>query len=106
MFTRDNNIEGMISRSPVKDVKPEIIIRILKDAGIKSKVVNIDKPRTWIMQSQRIWMDDGRCFILKTGVNSEWTDGSTILNQVKAGELICSIGIPQPKIIFHLYMGS
>ncbi|SCZ03910.1 phosphotransferase [Alkaliphilus peptidifermentans] len=53
------------------------------------------------MQSQRIHLTDGRSLLLKAGVNPDWTEASTILNQIKATELIKSTGIPQPSIISY-----
>ncbi len=53
------------------------------------------------MQSQYIYLEDGRRFLLKTGIVDKWTDAATILNQVKATREIRSIGINQPKILFH-----
>lgn len=99
MFTREKIMENMISRPSIKKIDEEVIKRILLEAGIKSKISHIDEPNIWVMQSHRVYLTDGRKLLLKVGVNPDWTDCSTILNQVKATELISSIGIKQPKIL-------
>lgn len=101
MFTHENIMVGMIQKPSTIEIQKETIQRILIDAGIKSNITDIGKPHAWIMQSQRINLDDGRCLLLKVGVNSDWTDASAILNQVTAAEMIRSTGINQPKILFY-----
>jgi len=101
MFTKNKIEEGIIPRPQIIELNNDIINQILLDAGIKSKIEYIDKPNSWIMQSQRIHLTDGKCLLLKIGINPEWTDSSTVLNQVEATKLIRSTGIPQPKILSY-----
>lgn len=101
MFTRGEIRENMISRPQNKRIKQEVISSILLDAGIKRSISHIDEPHVWVMQSHRVYLTDGRCLLLKTGINPDWTDSSSILNQVKATELIRSAGIEQPKILSY-----
>lgn len=99
MFTREKIMENMISRPSTKRIEHKVINRILLDAGIKSTVSHIEEPHVWIMQSYRVHLADGRCLLLKIGINPDWTDSSTILNHVRATQLIRSTGIKQPKIL-------
>ena len=101
MFTKNMIEEGIILKPQTIELNDDIINQILLDAGINSNVKHIDKPHSWIMQSQRIHLTDGRSLLLKVGVNPDWTDTSTILNQVEATELIRLTGIPQPKILSY-----
>ncbi|MGF7059023.1 phosphotransferase [Brassicibacter mesophilus] len=101
MFERNNIKEGILTRPNVMEIKIETINRILLDAGIDSEVVRLSKPNPWVMQSQYIHMSDGRRLLLKVGIVDEWTDTSTVLNQVKATSEIRASGIPQPKILSY-----
>jgi hypothetical protein len=99
MFSHDNIIDGMIRRRNTIEIQKETIQRILLDTGIKTAIDNIGEPHAWIMQSQRVFLEDGRCLLLKVGINPEWTDASAILNQVAATEIIRTTGIKQPQIL-------
>ncbi|WP_026478353.1 phosphotransferase [Alkaliphilus transvaalensis] len=101
MFTRNLIEEGMILRQQTIKIKNAMIKQILLDAGVNCQIKQIDEPHSWVMQSQRIHLTDGRSLLLKAGVNPDWTEASTILSQVKATELIKSTGIPQPNIISY-----
>jgi hypothetical protein len=101
MFNFNNIYEGIIPKPQVIDILQEKIKQILVSTGIKSPISSISKPFVWIMQSQRVYLEDGRCLLLKIGVNPEWTDKTSILNQVRANELIRSIGISQSEILAY-----
>lgn len=101
MFNFNNIHEGVILKPKVIDIPQEKIRHILVDTGIKSPILSIDKPFTWIMQSQHVFLEDGRCLLLKIGVNPEWTDKTSILNQVMANKLIRSIGISKSEILAY-----
>lgn len=101
MFTHDNIKVGMIQRPSTIEIHKETIQHILTDAGIETNIARIGAPNPWIMQSQRIYLDDGRCLLLKVGINPDWTDSSAILNQVAVAKMIRSIGIKQPQILSY-----
>jgi hypothetical protein len=101
MFTHESVIEGIIKRPSIIKIEKKVIEKILLDSGIKTSIINIGEPHVWIMQSQRVYLEDGRCLLLKIGINPEWTDASAILNQVAVAEIIRSIGIKQPKVLAY-----
>jgi len=101
MFIENHILEGIITRPNIVEINEETIRRILLNAGIKSAIKHISKPHPWIMQSQRIHLEDGTGLLLKVPINSSWTDDTSILNQVKASSIIASTGIPQPQILSY-----
>lgn len=101
MFTNNDAIPGLIQIPNTIEIKKETIQHILNDAGIKSSIVDIGKPHAWVMQSQKIHLEDGCCLLLKIGINPEWTDASSILNQVAVSDMIRSTGIKQPDILAY-----
>jgi len=94
-------MEGILKIPNVQHVDIEMLKKILLDIGIDSKVTHISEPNPWVMQSQYIHLNDGRRLLFKIGIEDEWTDDSTILNQVKATNLIRSTGLPQPNILAY-----
>ncbi|PKK93040.1 MAG: hypothetical protein CVV61_06680 [Tenericutes bacterium HGW-Tenericutes-6] len=101
MFKRNNIMERILKTPNTQSVNIEKIEKMLVASGINIEHIRLEEPHAWVMQSQYIYLDDGRCLLLKIGIEDEWTDDSTILNQVHASKLIKSLGISQPDILSY-----
>lgn len=80
------------------EINEQIIDNIIKFSGIKENIVKIGNPHRWIMELRKILLSNGQTLILKIGINDEWTDEASILNQVAVAEILGNMGI-QPKIL-------
>jgi hypothetical protein len=94
-------MECILKIPNTRNVGIEKIKKILIDTGIDCELTRIGEPNAWVMQSQYIYLRDGSRLLFKIGLEDEWTDDSTILNQVQATNLIKSTGLPQPKILTY-----
>jgi|GEM_PF-911833 len=101
MFKRNHIMECILKTPNTQSVSIEKIEKMLISSGIDNEHIRVEEPHAWVMQSQYIYLDDGRRLLFKIGLEDEWTDDSTILNQVHASKLIKSIGVPQPEILSY-----
>jgi hypothetical protein len=99
MFEYGEIQEKSIKLSKKIYINKQLIEKILKNSGINQNILTLEKPKIWIMQSQKIILADGNSLFLKLGINDDWTDSSSIKSQVTATKLIKSLGITQPEII-------
>jgi len=81
------------------EIDTNIINQIIFDSGIKKDIKSISEPTTWVMQLYKIQLSDGRILILKIGIIQDWSDASSIKNQIKVSHILQSVGIDQPQII-------
>lgn len=94
-------MECILKTPNTRNVEIEKIEKILLDTGIDCGLIRIGEPNAWVMQSQYIYLEDGSRLLFKIGLEDEWTDDSTILNQVHASNLIKHIGLQQPEILAY-----
>lgn len=82
-------------------ISDNTIQEIVESAGIVEKISEISVSNIWIMELRKILLSNGKTLLLKVGINDEWTDEASIINQVYATKMLQDVGIPQPNILAY-----